>query len=372
MIAMIPISMARNSKKVLPRTVRLPSSYAAVRFDPDSRPTTMPATLSPTNTIPPMPTSLPWEQPVHRQALATLQLNLGRFCNLACTHCHVEAGPKRTEMMSAEVLAKVVAWIGVHRPGIVDLTGGAPELIPGFRALVSAGRAVGAEVIDRCNLAVLQEPGQEDLAQFLVANRVHVVASMPCYLAENVDKQRGKGTYDRSIQGLRQLNAVGYGVDPDLPLHLVYNPGGIGLPPPQEALEADYRQRLFADWGISFTGLWCLANVPITRFRRFLEQTGKLALYEQRLRDAYNPATLSGLMCRTTLSVDHAGRLFDCDFNLALNLPLADGPVRHLWDIAPAVITDQPIAMRAHCLACTAGCGSSCTGAVTAPAPATA
>lgn len=308
--------------------------------------------------------TLPWSGPLQRLPLGTLQLNLGRFCNLACTHCHVESGPKRTEMMSAATRERVLAWIARWRPTVLDLTGGAPELIPGFRELVLAGRAVGAEVIDRCNLAVLQEPGQEDLAGFLAANRVHVVASLPCYLAENVDKQRGKGTWDRSIQGLKQLNAVGYGLRPELPLHLVYNPTGAGLPPPQADLEPDYRRRLHDDWGIAFTGLWCLANVPIKRFRRFLEQTGKLELYEQRLRDAYNPATLDGVMCRSTLSVDHEGRLYDCDFNLALDLPLGGGPVRHLWEIEPAGLDGAPIAMRPHCLACTAGCGSSCTGAV--------
>ena len=308
--------------------------------------------------------ALPWTAPVARGAFRTLQLNLGRFCNLACTHCHVEAGPKRTEMMAPEVLDRIQAWMARHRPAVLDLTGGAPELIPGFRDLVRAGRALGAEVIDRCNLAVLQEPGQEDLAAFLAEHRVHVVASMPCYLADNVDKQRGKGTYDRSIQGLQQLNAVGYGRDPELPLHLVYNPGGAGLPPRQETLEPDYRTRLKADWGIDFTGLWCLTNVPIKRFRRFLEQTGKLELYEQKLRDAYNPGTIDGLMCRSTVNVDHRGRVYDCDFNLALDLPLGDGPERHLWDLDPAALAGGPIAMRDHCLACTAGCGSSCTGAV--------
>ncbi len=308
---------------------------------------------------------LPWTKPIRREPLRTLQLNLGRFCNLACTHCHVESGPKRTEMMPEVVRSRVVAWMRQHRPEVLDLTGGALELIPGFRELVREGRDLGAEVIDRCNLAVLQEPGQEDLADFLAANRVHVVASMPCYLAENVDRQRGKGTYDRSIRGLRQLNAVGFGRDPELPLHLVYNPGGAGLPPGQQDLEPDYRRRLHEDWGIDFTGLWCLANVPIRRFRRFLEQTGKLEVYEQRLREAYNPGTLDGLMCRTTLSVDHDGRVHDCDFNLALDLPLGDGPMRHLWDLDPAGLPGQPIAMRSHCLACTAGCGSSCTGAVT-------
>jgi radical SAM/Cys-rich protein len=311
-----------------------------------------------------MSAPLPWPASVRRAAFSTLQINLGRFCNLACTHCHVESGPKRTEKMPPEVLARVLAWIDAHRPGVIDLTGGAPELIPGFRDLVRAGRASGAQVIDRCNLAVLDEPGQEDLARFLAEHQVMVVASMPCYLKDNVDAQRGKGAYDRSIAGLQTLNAVGYGRDERLPLNLVYNPGGIGLPPPQATLESDYRQRLKADWGIDFTSLWCLANVPITRWRKHLERLGKLELYEQRLRDAYNPATLPCLMCRTTLSVDWRGRLFDCDFNQALDLPLADGPERFLWDVAPDQLTDQPVAMRPHCLACTAGCGSSCGGQV--------
>ncbi len=312
----------------------------------------------------PVAAAVPWDGPLCRAALRTLQLNLGRFCNLACTHCHVEAGPQRSERMPAAVRQRVAAWMRAHPPAVLDLTGGAPELIDGFRDLVRLGRELGAEVIDRCNLAVLQEPGQEDLAGFLAGHQVHVVASLPCYLAENVDRQRGKGVYDRSIDGLRRLNAVGYGLRPELPLHLVYNPGGIGLPPAQAALEADYRTRLRSDWGIEFTGLWCLANVPIRRFRRHLERSGRLAEYEQRLRDAYNPATLPGLMCRSTLSVDHDGRVYDCDFNLALDLPLAGAAARHLWDVDPGALPGQPIATAAHCLACTAGCGSSCTGAV--------
>lgn len=313
-----------------------------------------------------------WAQPVRRDDLATLQVNLGRFCNLACTHCHVEAGPNRREMMTPVVRNRVIAWMRTHRPGIVDLTGGAPELIPGFRELVIAARDIGATVIDRCNLAVLQETGQEDLAEFLVAHQVHVVASMPCYLAENVDKQRGKGTYDRSIQGLRQLNAVGYGVDDALPLHLVYNPGGAALPPAQEALEGDYRARLFDDWGIRFTGLWCLANVPITRFRSYLQRRGELETYEEKLRAAYNPETLPGLMCRTTVSVDYQGKVYDCDFNLALDLPMGGQAGRYLWDIDPNATTGDAIAMASHCLACTAGCGSSCTGSLAVTAVPTA
>ncbi len=311
------------------------------------------------------PQSLPWEGPLRRTTLTTLQLNLGRYCNLACTHCHVEAGPKRTEMITPEVRERIIAWITTHRPAVVDCTGGAPELIPGFRAIVLAARAVGSHVIDRCNLAVLDEPGQEDLAQFLASQQVAVVASLPCYLADNVDRQRGKGTYDRSIAGLQSLNAAGYGRNPALPLHLVYNPGGASLPPAQSGLEAAYRQRLKDDWDIEFTDVWCLANVPITRFRRFLLAKGRLEAYEELLRTHYNPATLDHLMCRSTLSVDHTGRLFDCDFNLALGLDLGDQSApRYLWDLQPKDLLHAPIATRSHCLACTAGCGSSCTGAL--------
>lgn len=308
---------------------------------------------------------LPWTEPLRRAALTTLQLNLGRFCNLACTHCHVEAGPKRTEMMSPEVRTRVIAWIRTHRPSVVDLTGGAPELIPGFRDLVVAARDAGAQVIDRCNLAVLDEPGQEDLVEFLAEHDVTVVASLPCYLADNVDRQRGRGTYDRSIAGLQRLNATGFGRVASRPLYLVYNPGGPSLPPAQHTLETAYRERLKQDWDIDFTGLWCLANVPITRFRAALERAGKLDAYEDLLRRSFNPDTLAGVMCRTTLSVDHRGRLFDCDFNLALGMDLSGSAIPHfLWEVEPPQLAGTVIATGRHCLACTAGCGSSCTGAV--------
>ncbi|TVR44661.1 MAG: radical SAM/Cys-rich domain protein [Planctomycetota bacterium] len=315
-----------------------------------------------------MPTTaaaLPWTTAVSRDALRTLQLNIGRFCNLACTHCHVESSPKRHEHMSAETLDKVLAWIDQHRPPVVDITGGAPELNPGFREIVRFARERNLEVMDRCNLAVIDEAGQEDLVDFLAEYQVHVVASMPCYLVDNVDKQRGKGTYDRSVAGLRALNAAGYGRRPELPLHLIYNPGGASLPPAVAALEAAYRERLATDWGIVFDGLWCLANVPIKRFRRFLEATGKLESYEQLLFDNYNPATLQSLMCRSTLSVDHDGRIYDCDFNLAIELDAGgkEWP-RYLWEVSPEDLAGDSIAMDRHCLACTAGCGSSCTGAV--------
>lgn len=310
-------------------------------------------------------TGLPAGVQVQRTDMAVLQLNIGRYCNLACVHCHVESSPKRSEAMTGEVRERIIDWIRVHRPPLVDITGGAPELIAGFRELVAAARDAGCEVMDRCNLAVLTEPGQEDLAEFLAGRRVHMVASLPCYLADNVDRQRGRGVYDRSIQGLKILNAHGYGIRPELPLHLVYNPLGPELPPRQEALEPAYRERLRSDWGIEFTGLWCLANVPVTRFRRRLGHTGELQAYEKLLRDSFNPGTLDRLMCRTTVSVDHEGRLFDCDFNLAVDLPMGGfSGRRRLWEIAPEDLTGRSVAMRDHCLACTAGCGSSCNGAV--------
>lgn len=312
----------------------------------------------------PVAQPLPWAEPVQRARLDTLQLNLGRHCNIACTHCHVESNPSRRESMSAAVRGRVIAWIRRHRPATVDLTGGAPELIPGFRELVVAARDAGCRVMDRCNLTVLSEPGQEDLGEFLAAHAVVVVASMPCYLRENVDAQRGKGTYDRSIAALRQLNGLGYGRRPELPLYLVYNPGGAALPPDQASLQRDYKERLRADWGIEFSELWCLTNVPITRFRALLARTGALDAYEELLRTAYNPATLDRLMCRTTLSVDHEGRLYDCDFHLALGLPLGGGGERHLWDVEPADVSGGTVPMGAHCLACTAGSGSSCTGSL--------
>jgi len=311
-----------------------------------------------------VPSFTPWVQPVRRAATTTLQLNLGRYCNIACTHCHVEAGPRRTERMAPDVRERVIGWIRRHRPATVDLTGGAPELIPGFREIVVAAREAGCRVMDRCNLVVLDEPGQEDLAPFLAAHQVEVVASLPCYLQANVDKQRGKGTYTRSIAALQQLNAHGYGRSAELPLHLVYNPGGPSLPPPQAALQRDYKTRLLADWGIEFTDLWCLTNVPITRFRHSLERAGQLEEYERLLAAAYNPATLDHLMCRSTLSVDHDGRLHDCDFHLALGLPLGGDEQRRLWDVVPADVEDREVPMGRHCLACTAGAGSSCTGAV--------
>lgn len=318
-----------------------------------------------TTDVVPVRQPAPWSQPLQRASLHTLQLNLGRYCNIACTHCHVESGPRRTERMGAAVRERVVAWIQRHRPPVVDLTGGAPELIEGFRELVALARAAGAMVMDRCNLTVLDEPGQEDLPAFLATHGVTIVASLPCYLEENVDRQRGAGTYARSIAALRRLNEHGYGRRPELPLHLVYNPTGPTLPPDQRALERDYKTRLLADHGVVFDELWCLANVPITRFRRQLERAGELAGYEELLRTAYNPGTREAVMCRRTLSVDHEGRLYDCDFHLAMGRPLG-GATRapFLWEIEPAALAGAAVPLGEHCLACMAGNGSSCTGAV--------
>jgi radical SAM/Cys-rich protein len=309
---------------------------------------------------------VPQFPPLQRAALTTLQVNLGYRCNQACTHCHVDAGPLRTEQMSDATLALVLAYLRRRRLQILDVTGGAPELHPGFRRLTLSARAEGISVIDRCNLTILEEPGQEDLAQFLAAAQVKVVASLPCYGADNVDRQRGRGVFSRSLRGLRRLNALGYGVPGSgLLLDLVYNPGGPFLPPAQAALEATYRQRLQADHGIVFNRLLTLANMPIARFRRALERDGRYADYLQLLVDNHVPANLANVMCRSLISVDWRGHVHDCDFNQMLGLPLADLPrAPHLSELLDQDLTGNAIAVRPHCHACTAGQGSSCGGAL--------
>ena len=300
---------------------------------------------------------------VFRAALTTLQVNLGYRCNQACAHCHVEAGPSRTEMMSADTAARVAAFLQQRRPATLDLTGGAPELNPHFRALVSTARALDMKVIDRCNLTILSEPGQEDLAAFLAAQRVRVVASLPCYGPENVDRQRGHGVFERSLQGLRQLNALGYGSDPRLVLDLVYNPVGPHLPPAQASLEATYREQL-ASVGVCFNRLLTLANMPIARFRHALERDGQYDAYRQLLQQAHRDENLPAVMCRTTLSVDWRGHLYDCDFNQMLDLTLADAAAPVTLEQLPMSLEGLPIAVRGHCFGCTAGAGSSCGGAL--------
>jgi radical SAM/Cys-rich protein len=305
--------------------------------------------------------------PVHRAPLETLQVNLGYLCNLSCVHCHVNAGPQRTEQMGPETIEQVLALLASADLKTLDLTGGAPELNPHFRHLVRAARSLGVRVIDRCNLTVLLEPGQEDLAAFLAEQQVEISASLPCYLQDNVEAQRGKGVYDTSIQALRQLNALGYG-NGELVLNLVYNPVGPVLPPPQKALEADYRRELAARFGIRFNQLFTITNMPISRFGAVLLAEGQYVQYMGLLRDNFSAANMETLMCRRLLSVDWQGYLYDCDFNQMLDLPLlASDRRRHIRDLSSAVaLAGNPIATGEHCYGCTAGQGSSCGGALDA------
>jgi radical SAM/Cys-rich protein len=304
---------------------------------------------------------------IRRAGLETLQVNLGYRCNQSCLHCHVNAGPTRTEMMSRDTIADVLAFLGVSRVRSLDLTGGAPELNPHFRELVLRARELGVRVTDRCNLTILEEPGQEGLAEFLAAQRVEVVASLPCYLEDNVDRQRGQGVFDRSIRGLRRLNALGYGVDGSgLALNLVYNPQGPLLPPPQAQLEADYRRILAERHGVAFTTLFTLANMPIQRFGSTLVSKGQFNDYMTLLRRAHRDENLDSVMCRSLLSVDWQGFVYDCDFNQMLGLPMMlDGRARpHLSELIGRDVSGNPITVRDHCFGCTAGQGSSCGGAL--------
>jgi radical SAM/Cys-rich protein len=304
---------------------------------------------------------------LRRSRLETLQVNLGYRCNQSCLHCHVNAGPTRTESMSREVIADVLAVLGLASIRTLDVTGGAPELHPHFRELVARARELGAKVIDRCNLTILSEPGQEDLAGFLAAHRVEVTASMPCYTEELVDRQRGKGVYERSIAGLKKLNALGYGAPRSgLVLNLVYNPQGPSLPPAQEKLEADYKRILGEQHGVVFNGLFTLANMPIQRFGSTLISKGQFNQYMDLLHKSHRDENLESVMCRTLLSVDWQGRVYDCDFNQMLDLPLAFGGKARplLSDLIGRDLSGNPIAVRDHCYGCTAGQGSSCGGAL--------
>lgn len=300
--------------------------------------------------------------PLSRGAFQTLQINVGRKCNQTCAHCHVDAGPQRTEMMNAATAQRVGAWIGEHRPAIVDITGGAPELSEHFRYFVETARAVGAQVIDRNNLTILTTAAHADLPEFLARHEVEVVASLPCYLEENVDEQRGDGVFAKSLAGLRKLNAVGYGTR--LPLTLVYNPIGPKLPPDQAELEAEYKEELAKRHGIVFTRLFTITNQPIARFAAQLRATGQWDAYLDLLADSFNPGTVDHLMCRSTLNIGWRGEVFDCDFNQMLGLQLRDDRELFLWDVTPQSLARQPILTGNHCLACTAGAGSSCGGSL--------
>ena len=318
-------------------------------------------------------------QTLDRATLTTLQLNVGKMCNLACHHCHVEAGPKRTEIMTWRTMRQILDWVDTHRADLpvetVDLTGGAPEMNPHFRQLVEAFADRGIHVIDRCNLTILLDAGYDDLPGFLARHKVEISASLPCYLEENVDKQRGQGVYWESVEALQKLNAVGYGKpDTGLRLDLVYNPVGYGLPPMQHELEPDYKKHLSERFGIEFNTLWTITNMPIKRFEHALRRDGEYDAYMAKLADAHNGANVSGVMCTYLVSVGWQGSVYDCDFNQMLQMPLegqqfgeehaVEAESRKLWEFTPDELIGRKIRTGAHCFGCTAGAGSSCTGAI--------
>jgi radical SAM/Cys-rich protein len=305
---------------------------------------------------------------VRRGRLDTLQVNLGYRCNQSCVHCHVNAGPSRTEAMDGATVDVILALIERKRIATLDVTGGAPELNPHFRRLVHAARELGARVMDRCNLTILEVEGQEDLAEFLAAEQVEIVASMPCYLQDNVDRQRGKGVFDGSIRALRRLNRHGYGRDGSgLVLNLVYNPQGPSLPPPQAALEGDYKRILGETHGIVFNSLYTLANMPIQRFGAVLLAQGEFDRYLGLLKSAHRDDNLDGVMCKSLVSVDWRGFVYDCDFNQMLDLPMRQaGTDLHVRDLLDADIAGCPVRVAGHCFGCTAGQGSSCGGSLQA------
>jgi radical SAM/Cys-rich protein len=304
---------------------------------------------------------------VRRGRLDTLQVNLGYRCNQSCVHCHVNAGPSRTEAMDRATVDLVVEVLQRRQIPTLDITGGAPELHPQFRRLVRSARRLGVRVMDRCNLTVLEQPGQENLPQFLASERVEIVASLPCYLEDNVDHQRGRGVFEGSIRALRTLNALGYGgPETGLILNLVYNPQGPSLPPGQVELERDYKRELSERYGIVFNQLFTLANMPIQRFGAILLAQGQFDAYLALLRDAHMDRNLEGVMCRNLISVDYRGFVYDCDFNQMLDLPLtrAEGRRVHLSELMDEDIVDNSINVAGHCFGCTAGQGSSCGGAL--------
>ncbi|OUS13165.1 radical SAM protein [Gammaproteobacteria bacterium 53_120_T64] len=316
---------------------------------------------------------------IQREVPETLQVNLGYLCNLSCSHCHVNAGPQRTELMAREQVDLVLEVLAQRNFKTLDLTGGAPEMNPHFRYLVERARGLGVAVIDRCNLTILQEPGYHDLAEFLATQGVEIVASLPCYSAQNVAEQRGKGIFETSITALQQLNALGYGQGNGLKLNLVYNPNGTFLPPPQGALEQEYKAHLQRDFGLQFDQLFTITNMPIKRYGAMLLAKGEYRAYMQLLKDNYSAENLQTLMCRRLLSVDWRGNLYDCDFNQMLELPLkrgngcskksqsliaSDSAPAHLRDLLELDFSAQEIIVGEHCYACTAGQGSSCGGSL--------
>ena len=306
---------------------------------------------------------------LRRASIDTVQINVGKLCNQACLHCHVDASPKRTEIMARHMLEHALDLVRAADAQTVDITGGAPELNPSFRYAVETMRGEERRVIDRCNLTILFEPGQQDLAEFLAGMQVEIIASLPCYSEENVTKQRGQGVYDKSIQALRKLNALGYGqAGSGLTLNLIYNPVGAHLPPPQTQLEADYKRELGTRFGIVFNQLYTITNMPIARFAHSLERDGQLDTYMELLASAFNPATLDGLMCRHQVSVSWDGFVYDCDFNQMLDLRLGNGKPLRLGEQSAdgllRALKNRDILLDSHCYGCTAGAGSSCGGAL--------
>lgn len=299
---------------------------------------------------------------LRRSRTEILQVNVGKLCNLTCTHCHVNAGPKRREIMTRETVDRILSWLAATDIPTVDLTGGAPEMLPDFRYLITRLRELDRRIIDRCNLTILLEPGYEGVAEFLAENSVEIVASMPCYSPENVNAQRGDGVFDASIKALQKLNALGYGTR--LALDLVYNPVGANLPGPQADLEADYKRELASHFGIEFRHLFTITNLPVSRFASYLRHNGQYESYMELLVQAFNPVTVAGLMCRNTISVGWQGEVYDCDFNQQLGLQWKNGKPLCLWDIDAGMLEGRAIAVGEHCFGCTAGAGSSCGGAV--------
>jgi radical SAM/Cys-rich protein len=300
--------------------------------------------------------------------LLTLQVNVGKLCNQACKHCHVDAGPTRTEVMTRETADSVLDAVRRFRIPTVDITGGAPELNPNFERLVAQSHEAGARVMVRHNLTVQFVEGKERLPQFFREHRVEVIASLPYFLEQQTDAQRGLGVFDKSIAAMRRLNEVGYGHEASgLALNLVYNPVGAYLPPDQSSIERDFKRELFSRHGLRFNRLYTITNMPINRFLSYLRRSGNYERYMQKLVTSFNPATVEGLMCRTMVSVGWDGRLYDCDFNQMIEMPLADGMPRTIEDLDPARLTRRQISTGNHCYGCTAGAGSSCGGAVAKP-----
>jgi radical SAM/Cys-rich protein len=295
----------------------------------------------------------------------TLQVNVGKLCNQACKHCHVDAGPARTEIMTRETAEQVIRAVEKFNISTVDITGGAPELNPSFRYLVAESYGLGARVLVRHNLTVMFEPGQEDLPEFFRDHAVEIISSLPYFLEQQTDAQRGRGVFEKSIEALRRLNAVGYGMaDSGLVLDLVYNPVGAFLPPPQSSIEADFKREMMSRYSVSFDHLYTITNMPINRFLDYLRRSGNEERYMRKLAEAFNPQAVDGLMCRALVSVDWTGRLFDCDFNQMIDMGVEAGLPQTIKDFDPAKLANRRIATGAHCFGCTAGAGSSCGGAV--------